>query len=141
MEISEVELTWINSAVDKSPEAYFRTFEMNEKLSAHRRYIQLLKSDKNLSDVDRRTLVENFEWWKSSNNGQQFWLDRRTHLSTMRTTGVLVEAAETYAWQSFRRNALCNESNQQQGMFYVHRFFKHILSSQVTHDCLIFLLV
>ena len=117
-----MEFTWINSSVDKPPEAYFRTFEMNEKLSAHRRYIRLLESDNNLSDVDRRTLVENFEWWKSS-KGQQFWLDRRTHLSTTRTTGVLVEAAEPYVGQSFRRNALWNESSQQQGMFCVHRFF------------------
>ncbi|KAG0286605.1 hypothetical protein BGZ98_005011, partial [Dissophora globulifera] len=103
----------INSIDDKSPEAYFRALEMNEKPSAHRRYIRLLESGNNLSDLDRKTPVENFEWWKI-NKGQQFWLDRQTHLSTMITTGALVEAAEPYAEQSFHRNASWNESSQQQ---------------------------
>jgi hypothetical protein len=96
MEISQMEVAWISSTADKSAEAYFRAFELNEKLSAYRRYMRLIEGDNTLSDVDKKTVVENFEWWKT-NKGHQFWTDRRTHLSTMRTTGALFEAAEPYA--------------------------------------------
>ncbi|KAF9425673.1 hypothetical protein BGZ76_003121, partial [Entomortierella beljakovae] len=42
VEISEEEIEWINSATDKSPNAYFIKFELSEKLSAHYRYRLLI---------------------------------------------------------------------------------------------------
>jgi len=61
IENSQMEITWINSAVNKSLDAYFRAFEMSEKRSAHRRYTRLLGSGSNLSEVDRKKLMDNFQ--------------------------------------------------------------------------------
>lgn len=56
-----MEITWINSAVDNSPDAYFRAFEMNEEQPTHRRYARLLGSDSNLSEIDGKKLMDSFE--------------------------------------------------------------------------------
>lgn len=46
--------------------------------------------------------------------GQPFWLDRRTHLSTMRTAGSLTEAAEPYVEEFFKRNLSRIELREQE---------------------------
>ncbi|KAG0073486.1 hypothetical protein BGZ90_011545 [Linnemannia elongata] len=113
IELSESEINWLNSAVDKSPDAYFRTFEMNEKQSAHRRYARLVGSNNDLPESERKRLMDYFESWKT-NSGLKFWCDRRTHLSAMRTASSLVEASEPYVDQSFSRNVSWIMTGQQQ---------------------------
>lgn len=115
--ISQEEITWINSANDKSAAAFIKKFELNEKLTAHYRYRLLIETTTNISKTDRNRLLNEFDWWKN-NKGQQFWADRQIHLSTMRTSVGLAGAAEPYVKQSFRRNATWNELNQQQGMYF-----------------------
>lgn len=110
--IPQLELSWINSAVDKSAEAYFDKFELCEKPTAHRRYKLLVDSRfNNLSGTEKKALADGFEHWKK-NKGHQFWLDRRTHLSTMRTAGSLAETAEPYVEESFKRNLSRMESSK-----------------------------
>ncbi|KAK3814023.1 MAG: hypothetical protein J3Q66DRAFT_345451 [Benniella sp.] len=100
----QAELSWIESAVDKSAEAYFNKFELCVRRTAHQRYKSLISSDlTNLSEVTKKALKDDFVRWKTS-RGVEFWLDRRTHLSTMRTAGSLAEAAEPYVEASFKRN-------------------------------------
>ena len=110
--IQLLELSWINSAVDKSAEAYFDRFELCDKPTAHRRYKLLVDSKcNNLSGTEKMALNDDFEHWKK-NKGHQFWLDRRTHLSTMRTAGSLAETAEPYVQESFKRNLSRIESGE-----------------------------
>jgi len=54
--ISQEEITWINSANDKSAAAFITKFELNEKLSAHYHYRLLIESTNNISKTDRRHL-------------------------------------------------------------------------------------
>ncbi|KAG0065216.1 hypothetical protein BGZ90_001865 [Linnemannia elongata] len=135
IELSEPEITWINSAADKRPDTYFRTFEMNEKQSAHRRYARLIGSGNNLPESERKRLMDYFEMWKT-NSGLQFWCDRRTHLSAMRTASSLVEASEPYANQSLSRNVSWITTSQQQDYVDPIADLEHykVLNQEHLHD-------
>jgi hypothetical protein len=113
----QAELSWIESAVDKSAEAYFEKFEICDRLIGYRRYKSLICSDlNNMSKATKKALKGDFVHWKAS-KGVKFWLDRRTHLSTVRAAGSLAEAAEPYVEGSFRRNISRMEARDHTGAF------------------------
>ncbi|KAF9921079.1 hypothetical protein FBU30_008932 [Linnemannia zychae] len=73
-------------------------------MSAHRRYKSLVESKSNiLSGAEKKALLDSFEHWKTS-KGYQFWLDRRTHVSTIITAGSIAESTPPYVEKSLKRN-------------------------------------
>ncbi|KAF9343366.1 hypothetical protein BGX34_006849, partial [Mortierella sp. NVP85] len=66
--ISQEEITWINSADDKSAAAFIKKFELNEKLTAHYRYRLLIETTNNISKTDKNRLLNEFDWWKNNND-------------------------------------------------------------------------
>ncbi|KAF9578962.1 hypothetical protein BGW38_004983, partial [Lunasporangiospora selenospora] len=96
------DILWIKTAVDRSPNAFFDAFTLNDKKLAHQRYLRMVK-DCNLSPTTKKNLLLNFETWKTD-HGPVFWLDRRTQSSQIRTAATLVEGSEPYADQSIHRN-------------------------------------
>ncbi|KAF9198106.1 hypothetical protein BGZ49_001182 [Haplosporangium sp. Z 27] len=101
--IAEADISWIRSAVDKSPNAFFTAFNLDNKQHTHKRYQQMILDSDLDADV-KEDLVQKFETWKTD-HAQQFWLDQRTHSSQMRTAAVLVKGSEPYVHQSIHRNA------------------------------------
>ncbi|KAG0015210.1 hypothetical protein BGZ80_009979, partial [Entomortierella chlamydospora] len=97
-----LDILWINSALDRSPNAFFTAVNANNKQRAHKRYQQMIENC-NLDSDDKKILLEKFETWKID-HAQQFWLDQRTQSSQMRVADVLVEGSEPYALQSIHRN-------------------------------------
>ncbi|KAF9992456.1 hypothetical protein BGZ79_003057, partial [Entomortierella chlamydospora] len=77
--VEELDITWIRSAVDRSPNAFFNAFSLCNKMLALQRYTWMVKN----SDLDEDT--------------------EKTLLS--RTAAALVEGSETYADQYIHGNA------------------------------------
>ncbi|KAF9368733.1 hypothetical protein BGX21_006400, partial [Mortierella sp. AD011] len=69
---SEEETEWINSAADKSPNAYFVKFQLSEKLTAHYRYRLLIDSNNNLSKDEKDDLIkQQLNWLKQLSHVQK----------------------------------------------------------------------
>ncbi|KAI8596047.1 hypothetical protein EDD21DRAFT_17560 [Dissophora ornata] len=100
-EVSDI--SWISTAVDRSPNVFFDAFNLNDKRRAHQRYLRMVRNSDLNEDV-KEDVLRNFETWKAD-HAPQFWLDRRTQSSQIRTAATLVEGSEPYAEQSIRRNA------------------------------------
>ncbi|KAF9093071.1 hypothetical protein BGX27_001675, partial [Mortierella sp. AM989] len=99
----EEEITWLQTSADKSAEAYFIKFNLNDKRIAHHRYTCLLESQV-ISDKCRNELLNGFAQWKGS-NGPKFWLDRASHVSAITTATALVKGSVPYATESINQNA------------------------------------
>ncbi|KAF8924617.1 hypothetical protein BGZ58_001615 [Dissophora ornata] len=97
------DISWISTAVDRSPNVFFDAFNLNDKRRAHQRYLRMVRNSDLNEDV-KEDVLRNFETWKAD-HAPQFWLDRRTQSSQIRTAATLVEGSEPYAEQSIRRNA------------------------------------
>ncbi|KAF9148215.1 hypothetical protein BGX20_006414, partial [Mortierella sp. AD010] len=66
------ETEWINSAADKSPNAYFVKFQLSEKLTAHYRYRLLIDSNNNLSKDEKDDLIkQQLNWLKQLSHVQK----------------------------------------------------------------------
>ena len=103
MSFSDAEIAWIQGASDKSPEAYFDKFGIEEKKRGHLRYVRLLQI-KGLSDNLRKQLLDQFAIWKVD-KAPQFWLNRRARLMAIRTAATLVEGSAPYAEEAILQNA------------------------------------
>ncbi|KAG0278228.1 hypothetical protein BGZ95_004425 [Linnemannia exigua] len=77
------DISWIRKAVDRSPNAFFDTTNLDNKREAHTRYTRMIE-DGGLKQNMKNYLLRKFETWKS-NDGLQFWLDRHTQSSAVRT--------------------------------------------------------
>lgn len=101
--IPEEELSWINSSLGNSVVAYIYKYDLCEKMSAHRRYKSLVESKSNVLSGAEKKAIDSFEHWKTS-KGHQFWLDRRTHVSTIISAGSIAESTPPYMEKSLKRN-------------------------------------
>lgn len=59
---------WIRSAVDRSPNAFFTAFNLNDKQHAHKKYVQMIR-DSDLDENDKVDLLQEFQEWKTGNAG------------------------------------------------------------------------
>ncbi|KAF9280191.1 hypothetical protein BGZ74_002659 [Mortierella antarctica] len=103
---SESGSSWIQSASDKSPHAFFETMGIYVKQHGHQRYTQAILESKLDEDI-KSDLLQKFERWKV-NDGVQFWLDRQSQSSQMRTASTLVKGSESYAKASIHRTGKKN---------------------------------
>ncbi|KAF9400967.1 hypothetical protein BGZ76_007632, partial [Entomortierella beljakovae] len=99
----ELDISWIRSATDPTPEAFFNAFSLCEKMSAHRRYTRMVKNS-DLNVGIKKILLRKFDDWKD-NRGTEFWVNRRVQSSQIRTAGTLVEGSEPYAEHFIYKNA------------------------------------
>ncbi|KAF9899760.1 hypothetical protein BX616_002861 [Lobosporangium transversale] len=90
--------SWIQSASDRSPPAFFEAFDIYFKQHGHQRYAQAIR-DSNLDMDIKLDLWQKFKYWKA-NEGVQFWLDRQSQSSQMKTASTLVKGSESYAKDS-----------------------------------------
>jgi len=93
--------SWIETSSDKSPCAFFQAFDIYIKQHGHQRYTQAVQESKLDQDI-KSDLLKKFVHWKT-NDGTQFWLDRQSTSSQIRTATVLVKGSESYAKDSIRR--------------------------------------
>ncbi|KAF9426428.1 hypothetical protein BGZ76_002767 [Entomortierella beljakovae] len=99
----ESDISWIESAVDQSPKAFFDTFSLSNKMLAHQRYLRMVKNS-NMDENTKKILLSKFETWKV-NHATEFWVNRRIQSSQIRTAATLVEGSEPYADLNIHRNA------------------------------------
>ncbi|KAG0007876.1 hypothetical protein BGZ80_004124 [Entomortierella chlamydospora] len=73
--VEELDITWIRSAVDRSPNAFFNAFSLCNKMLALQRYTWMVKNS-DLDEDTEKTLLSRFETWKVD-HATDFWAKRR----------------------------------------------------------------
>lgn len=104
--------TWLQSASDRSPEAFIQKFGIFVKQHGHKRYILAIEKSGLETDV-KSTLLKEFSVWKA-NKGVKFWLDRQSQSSQISTAFTLVKGSESYARDSIRRTEKRSTGGYQQ---------------------------
>ncbi|KAF9295409.1 hypothetical protein BGZ88_002146 [Linnemannia elongata] len=94
-------MSWFQSASDRSPPAFFVAFDIYVKQHGHQRYMQAIEQS-NLDKHTKLDLLQKISYWKV-NDGIQFWLDRQSQSSQIRTASTLVKGSESYAEDSIHR--------------------------------------
>ncbi|ORZ27817.1 hypothetical protein BCR41DRAFT_383521 [Lobosporangium transversale] len=104
MNFSKEELHWIRNEDKISPEIYFKKFRSGAHKSheEHQRYSRLLGIG-GFTEEELGKLRNAFESWKI-NKAAQFWMDRSSRDSQIRTAAVLVKGSEAFASGSINRN-------------------------------------